>query len=169
MKSKVRGSETLSGKGTSQNFLKLENGGYMIARHLAENDQFVSDFVDAARLFLGAPYLWGGVQSDGIDCSALVQISMMAAGLSAPRDSDMQMAQLGTALSFDDFADLTRGDLVFWQGHVGIMVSEFSVLHANAYHMQVVEEPFWKTAMRIGTTGQDILAVKRLPAFSVIS
>ena len=49
-----------------------------------------SDFVSVAEQFLGSPYLWGGKTSLGVDCSGLVQVSLQAAGVPCPRDSDMQ-------------------------------------------------------------------------------
>ena len=94
---------------------------------------------------------------------------MAIAGLSAPRDADMQVAALGEEIPISEMGDLERGDLIFWKGHVGIMVNDFAMLHANAYHMQVVEEALWKASARISTDGQDILAVKRLSALSSVS
>ena len=55
-----------------------------------------------AELFLKLPYLWGGRTSEGIDCSGLVQTALRAAGVAAPRDSDMQEATLGEPVAIDD-------------------------------------------------------------------
>ena len=96
-----------------------------------------TDFVAVAEQFVGVPYLWGGRSSFGLDCSALVQLSLMAVGVDAPRDSDMQAAEVGEPSS----DGLRRGDLVFWDGHVGIMQGPDQILHANAHHMAVVSEP----------------------------
>ncbi|WP_428999256.1 C40 family peptidase, partial [Stenotrophomonas maltophilia] len=68
--------------------------------------------------------MWGGRTSLGLDCSGLVQTALEAAGVQAPRDSDMQEKQLGDPLVLaPDLSNLRRGDLIFWKGHVGIMTS----------------------------------------------
>ena len=59
---------------------------------------------------------------------------------------------------------LRRGDLVFWDGHVGIMTSETDVLHANAFHMAVEAEPFARARKRIKDVGYEVTCVRRLPA-----
>ena len=62
-------------------------------------------------------------------------------GIDCPRDSDMQQAELGDVGGGEaDLDGLQRGDLIFWKGHVGIMLDGFPMLHANAHHMGVVAE-----------------------------
>jgi len=83
--------------------------------------------------------LWGGTAGFGIDCSGLVQLSMRMAGRMVPRDTDMQAATIGDRV---DRADgLRRGDLVFWDGHVGIMRDADTRLHASGHAMAVTSEP----------------------------
>ncbi len=77
-------------------------GLYLWSRHLAEPSARESDFVAVAERFLETPYLWGGRTSEGIDCSGLVQTALTAAGVAAPRDSDMQEKALGEPLAVDD-------------------------------------------------------------------
>lgn len=148
-------------------FYKLSNGGYVSIRHLAEEDNYARDYVDVAERFLGTPYLWGGRTRLGIDCSGLVQLSLEAAGIAAPRDSDMQRAELGNDLLMpEDFEGLQRGDLVFWPGHVGIMADGIMLLHANAHHMAVTIEPLPEAIERIARTSTKPTAVKRLEKLS---
>lgn len=155
--------------GTADRFYQLSNGGFVIARHVAERASPDRDFVEVAERFLGTPYLWGGRTRIGLDCSALVQVSLAACGITAPRDTDMQQAELGTSIeihpdpdSLDGIAGLQRGDLVFWKGHVGIMSDAIMLLHANAHQMSVSTEPLPQAAARIRGTGSEIAAIKRL-------
>ena len=151
-------------------FYKLAGGGFVVDRHVTELARGARDFVDVAERFIGTPYLWGGRTRVGIDCSGLVQISMEAAGLTAPRDTDMQQAELGDPVPITPNLDgLQRGDLVFWPGHVGIMCDAVMMVHANAHHMAVTIEPLAEAAQRIFKTGCEIAAIKRLPALSAYS
>lgn len=142
--------------GEKRGFAALRGGGFAPAQHLAPT---TGDFVTQAGRFLGAPYLWGGRSARGLDCSALVQLALMAGGTPAPRDSDMQAALLGEALAED--GGLRRGDLVFWRGHVGIMADAETLLHANAHHVAVTLEPFASAAARIEAAGGGPVTARR--------
>ena len=106
------------------------------------------DFVAVAERFVGIPYLWGGRTSLGLDCSALVQVALRAAGTAVLRDTDMQRDTIGTAL--DPGSDAARGDLVFWPGHVAVVLGDGRIVHASGRHMSVVTEPLAEALARIG-------------------
>ncbi len=139
-------------------FVALDGGGFAPAAHF---EPVGDGFVAQAERLLGAPYLWGGRSARGIDCSALVQLALMATGRAAPRDSDMQAAGLGAALAAG--ARLVRGDLIFWKGHVGIMRDADTLLHANAHHMAVASEPLADATARIEASGGGAPTARRRP------
>jgi cell wall-associated NlpC family hydrolase len=142
--------------GETNGFAELEQGGWVFAKHLAGLAEIVPDYVATAGRLTGVPYLWGGKTSMGLDCSGLVQIALDAAGMSVPRDSDQQAKAIGEAVT--DFEDLRRGDIVFFSGHVGIMTGPERLLHANAFHMMVTEEPLADVVAR----GAQVTGVRRI-------
>lgn len=125
-------------------FAKAQGSGWFVEAHLAPIGVFAGDPVAVAEQYLGAPYLWGGRESLGLDCSGLVQQALFAVGKACPRDTDQQ-EKLGAAVAREE---LRRGDLVFWKGHVAIMLDEVRILHANAFHMAVAVEPLQVTIDR---------------------
>ena len=151
-------------RATKGGFAQIDDAAFVFADHLLPSGERPQDFVAVAERLLHAPYLWGGKTSLGIDCSGLVQISLAAAGIAAPRDTDLQERALGLPIAVDtDLADLRRGDLVFWRGHAGIMRDETTLLHATAHHMLVASEPLRLARDRIlAKTSQPISAIKRL-------
>jgi cell wall-associated NlpC family hydrolase len=150
----------VAASGVEGKFLAVE-GGYIFSAHVLPVTEHAADYVDIALAFLGTPYLWGGRTSVGLDCSGLVQLACEAAGIASPRDADMQAEELGHAFDWEA-EKFRRGDFVFWEGHVGILTSGAHMLHANAFHMAVVEEPLAEARERIAASGLEIIATRRL-------
>jgi cell wall-associated NlpC family hydrolase len=147
--------------GGDEKFARLSNGGFIFTRHLKPVDAYEQDFVAVAEMFRHVPYYWGGKSVQGLDCSGLVQLALEASGVTALRDSDMQEQALGTRLMANDLDGLKRGDLVFWNGHVGIMTDEATLLHANGHHMMTVAEPLKDAVARIAGAYGHITSIKR--------
>ena len=152
MNSLVRAGETCG------DYVHAEDGGWIFAAHLAPIGVFETDFVTMAERYLGAPYVWGGRSSLGLDCSGLVQAGMHAVGRACPRDTDQQLAALSEA---PDRSSLVRGDLVFWKGHMGVMLDAERMIHANAHHMAVAVEPLNDALARIEAAGAPFAGYRR--------
>ncbi len=135
----------------------LVQGGYIHCRHVAPVSVPFDDPVMMAERMIGVPYLWGGRGDGGVDCSGLVQRALGLCGIAAPRDSDQQRA-LGEEI--DPQAALRRGDLIFFPGHVGMMVDGDRMIHANAHWMVVTVEPLAAVIAR----GAEITARRRIAA-----
>ncbi|MDT8857458.1 NlpC/P60 family protein [Paracoccaceae bacterium Fryx2] len=134
--------------------------GYVPTRHLRPLGQWHADPVAIAQVFLGTPYLWGGNSRAGLDCSGLVQASLLACGTPCPSDSDLQQA-LGAPLA--DKAVLKRGDLLFWKGHVAMAMNADFMIHATSAFMAVVVENTKAAIARIAAGGDGPVIARRRP------
>src|SRR5262245_53897598 len=137
------------------------DNGYVPPTHLKPMDTAEGDFVTVAETFIGVPYLWGGKSSFGLDCSGVVHVALVSYGMPCPPDSDMQEHALGEAIA-PDVANLRRGDLVFWKGHVAIARDPATLIHANAFHMAVAIEPTVDAIARIHASGSAVTSLRRV-------
>lgn len=108
------------------------NDGYFFKKHFNINHTSISD---VATMFLNTPYLWGGTGHYGIDCSGLVQNCFKAIGIDMQRDAYQQEKNK----NFKKIAEknIKQNTVVFWPGHVGIMINKTKIIHANATSMNV--------------------------------
>ena len=142
-------------------FVELDSGVYIPQMQIEPIANKKNDFVKVAERYLGIPYLWGGNSQYGIDCSGLISAALRGAGLNCPGDSIEQEAELGYLIQSN--ASLLRGDLIFWSGHVGLMLNDSSMLHANAHHMAVTFEPLKTVRDRVLKNGGGLItAIKRI-------
>lgn len=89
---------------------------------------------ETAALYLGVPYLWGGLSSKGMDCSGLVRMAYMAQGRMIPRDASRQALE-GREVPADS---LRPGDLIFFGNkrtgrvtHVAIYEGQGVYVHSS--------------------------------------
>lgn len=130
----------------SKNKIKI---GYVYSSHVNKLHEVLKEnWVDLAENFINVPYKWGGRSFFGVDCSSLIQLSIIVSkNKFFPRNSNDQYF---FSQNHGEISKKTKkGTLVFWEGHVGVMVCNHNLLHANAYHMKVQIEPFLKAKKRI--------------------
>lgn len=90
--------------------------------------------IEVARVFLNAPYLWGGKSPFGVDCSGLTQVLYKTIGITIPRDASQQVT-LGSTLNF--ISDAKPGDLAFFDNdegiitHVGLCLGDGRIIHSS--------------------------------------
>ena len=145
--------------GTVDGAFLATDAGFIHLRHVRAADAAESDWVSVAERHVGAPYAWGGRGGLGFDCSGLVQVALAACGITAPRDTDQQAEAIGVALGETD--RLRRGDIVFFPGHVGLMVDDQRLIHANAHWMAVTIEPLDDVIARLADTHERPVTARR--------
>lgn len=148
---------------------RVENGfvycdglGFIYLKHLCDLDEYAANPVELAKYFLKTPYAWGGRQALGIDCSGLIQTIHEACGINLPRDARMQEKMGELIIPSPDFSNLKAGDLLFWQGHVAMMIDNENIIHANSFHMCVEIEPLAQTIKRYDGLGLGLRSVRRI-------
>lgn len=92
----------------------------------------IDGVVSTSLIFKNTPYLWGGKNIFGIDCSGFTQVVFSINGISLPRDASQQY-KCGQEVSFED---AVAGDLFFFEKegritHVGIYCGEGRIIHAS--------------------------------------
>lgn len=123
-----------------------------------------------ARRWNGAPYLWGGVTLNGVDCSGFTQAVMWMHGIALPRDSDLQ-ERAGTGVTLPrDTADLHPGDLLFFAeedarvSHVAISLGGSLIIHSalgnGGVHINDLtgDAPFERRLAEMLVSGRRLLA-----------
>lgn len=145
-------------------YAQLADGTYVMCGHIRALDAPDTDPISHAFRFLGVPYLWGGRSSCGIDCSALIQLCMDQCGIKIPRDTDLQQKALGKTIAANlGEAALVPGDLVFWPGHIAMLIDRTNIIHANTRSMAVSIDELAEFARWKGENdGSTITAIKRL-------
>jgi len=140
----------------NKNFIEFEKNKWIKKRHLKKIKFFENNSNKIFKLFLNSKYLWGGKTSDGIDCSSLIQIYFFYNGVFFPRDTKDQIKYCKKKIK----KKFTKGDIIFWKGHVGACLNQIKFIHAYGPRKKVLIMPTNETIQHIRKTAK--LIVKKI-------
>ncbi len=146
----------ISIKKRDKNFLEFEQNKWIKNSDIKKINYYERDFVKILKLFLGCRYLWGGKTSKGIDCSALIQIYFYYNRHFFPRDSKDQVKFCKKKIN----NSFSKGDIIFWKGHVGMCLNQSKFIHAYGPKKKVLIMPINFTIKEIKKTAK--LIVKKV-------
>jgi len=116
----------------NQNSFSINSNEYKLID--VDKGDNIKDIAALTRSFINAPYLWGGRNIFGIDCSGFSQIIFKTLGITLPRDARDQV-KIGTTVNF--IGDTQVGDLAFFDDtegnitHVGIIIEQNKIIHSH--------------------------------------
>ena len=118
------------------------------------------NYIKILKLFINCPYKWGGKTFKGIDCSALIQIFFNYNNKYCPRDSKDQEKYFKKKINIKN---IKKNDLIFWKGHVAVVLSKKKLIHAYGPMKKVVIMDIKRTIERINRTANlKVTAVRRI-------
>jgi len=91
-------------------------------------DQLRDRLARTALRYLGTQYHWGGKSPLGIDCSGLVSMAYLLNGIAIYRDS---IIMDGFPIHEIDPANMKKGDLLYFPGHVAMYLGDQRFIHAT--------------------------------------
>ena len=140
----------------SKNFIEFKKNKWIKKIDTKKIFHQEKNFIKVLKLFVNSKYLWGGKTSDGIDCSALIQIYFYYNRIFFPRDSKDQIKYCKKNTK----EKLVKGDIIFWKGHVGMCLDNSNFIHAYGPKKKVIIMPTKLTINLIYKTAN--LVVKKI-------
>ncbi len=146
----------ISVKNKDKNYIEFEKNKWIKKEDIKKIDHHEKNFVKILKLFLNSKYLWGGKTSNGIDCSALIQIYFYYNRIFFPRDTKDQIRFCKKKTN----QKLIKGDIIFWKGHVGMCINSSKFIHAYGPRKKVLIMPTNYSIMIINKTAN--LLIKKI-------
>ena len=140
----------------NKKFIEFEKNKWIIKKDAKNINHKENNFLHIIKSFLNSKYLWGGKTVNGIDCSALIQIYFYYNRIFFPRDSKDQINYCKKKL----IKKFSKGDIIFWKGHVGICLNKSQFIHAYGPRKKVVIMPTKFTIKLISETAK--LDIKKI-------
>ena len=143
----------ISIKNRNNNYVEFEKNKWVKIIDIKKIDHYENNFLKILKLFLNTKYLWGGKTFKGIDCSALIQIYFYYNRIFFPRDSKDQVKFCKKKMN----KKFSKGDIIFWRGHVGVCLSQSKFIHAYGPKKKVLIMPTNYTIKEIQKTAKLII------------
>jgi len=110
--------------------------------------------------FANIKYRWGGKHFSGLDCSALIQLFLNYNGKFCPRDAKDQIKYFKKKVKLNN---IKKNDLIFWKGHVAIVLSKKTLIHAYGPFKKVVIMSIKETINGIFATAKlRVIGIRRI-------
>ena len=140
-----------------KNFIEFEKGKWIKKKDLKPINHKEVNFVKILNYFRNCRYIWGGKSFKGIDCSALIQLFYLYNNKFFPRDTKDQILFKKGKKKIIDFS---KGDIIYWKGHVAICLDKKRLIHAYGPKKKVLIMDIKKTIELINETAK--LKVKKI-------
>jgi len=110
--------------------------------------------------FINVKYKWGGKHFSGVDCSGLIQLFLNFNNKFCPRDTKDQIKYFKKKI---EMQNIMKNDLIFWRGHVAIILSKKKLIHAYGPSKKVLIMSTNYTIKRIEkTTNLKVIGIRRI-------
>ena len=140
-----------------KNFIEFEKGKWIKKKDLKPINHKEVNFVKILNYFRNCRYIWGGKSFKGIDCSALIQLFYLYNNKFFPRDTKDQILFKKGKKKIINFS---KGDIIYWKGHVAICLNKKRLIHAYGPKKKVLIMDIKKTIKLINETAK--LKVKKI-------
>ena len=142
---------------SKKDMVMFEKNKWIKRKEILPINSKINDCKKIFRLFLNCPYKWGGRSYKGIDCSALIQMYYKYNRKFFPRDTiDQVRIKRGQKIK----RSFSKGDIIFWNGHVAVCLNSKILIHAYGPRKKVLIMPIKKTINLIRETAN--LEVKKI-------
>ena len=110
--------------------------------------------------FINVKYKWGGKHFTGVDCSGLIQLFLNFNNKFCPRDTKDQIKYFKKKIKL---IKVKKNDLIFWKGHVALVISKNRLIHGYGPLKKVVTMPITKTITKIYKTANlKVAGIRRI-------
>ena len=141
------------------NFYKFDNL-WIKKKDLKKIDYKTKDIFENINKFVNTKYKWGGKHFAGVDCSGLIQLFINFNNRFCPRDAKDQVNYFKKKI---ELKNIKKNDLIFWKGHVAIVVSKNKLIHAYGPLKKTIKMPINKTIDRIYKTANlKVIGIRRI-------